>query len=292
MEIVRLAEQLGVDDTDIVDIVKHAGIDCETDLEGLHVSIFTQVRLLEINQIKLHLNQFGSFPIVALPAVNLFCWTFRDLFNETGIRTLFQLARKDIPEIENPRLSHEELFNVVQFLSCIWSDIRVELYQYSFLIRWRPLISFENPVYYKAGEMIPWDKSCNILRAELLEILNSTSKFLYYSYGDYHKKLGSEIFYRKRSSRKNQITTFPVLNASNEDIYHYPGVVCLDTEASRITACNMLTIIRGLLARLCCMLLRIPSDSIVVNQTTWETLPDDLKQLYQIIQKMEGYLNN
>lgn len=292
MEIVRLAEQLGVDDTDIVDIIKHAGINCETELEGLHVSIFSQIRTFGLNLIKLHLNQFGSFPILALPGVNLFCWMFPELFNETGINILFQQAQKDVPEFDAPKLSHEELFNVVQFLSCIWADIRVELYQYSFLIRWRPLISFENPVYYKKGDMIPWDKSCNILRAELLEILNSTSKFLYYSYGDYHKQLGSIIFKRKRSKRTNPVTAFPILNAYNEDIYNYPGVACLDTEASRKTACNMLTIIRGLLARLCCMLLRIPADSIVVNTTTWNTLADDLKQLYHIIQKMEGYLNN
>ncbi len=294
MQINKIAKELDEDDSNLVSTIQFAGITCESELNGYFISSFTDIRLPSLNLLKLHANKFGTFPIVAIPGLNLLPWDshFIDLNVETGLSTLVSHVIKEVPEFDDPRLSHEELFNIVQFLTCIWTDIRVEMYRYAFAIYWRPLISFENPVYYQQGKVNSWDKNCNILRAELMEIINSAFRFVQFSYGDYKKHLGATVFGRKRARRTNSVTTFPLLNASNEDIYNYPGVACLDTEASRKTACNMLTIIRGLLARLCCMLLRIPADSIVVNTTTWNTLADDLKQLYHIIQKMEGYLNN
>ena len=293
MQLYQLAREKNIKSSSLERAVQSGGIPLESDFNGFFIDGMAEIPKESINLIYLHTNLFGEFPVISLPGINMLAlWNeMLELNNEKGLSSLIGRTLKEIPNVADPKISHQELFNVVQFLSCIWVDIRTFSYRYQEQLNWASLVSFETPVYYRNGNLGSWDPSCNILKAEIMETINSTYRLLLCSYG-YYRHCFRYPPKKTRFKRKTSITEFPLLQADNEDIYKYPGVSCLDTADSRKVACNLVTTINHILANTACMLLRIPNNRITTNLSKWDSLADDLKWLYKLINKMEAYLNN
>ena len=294
MDLYDLAERTNTEFSYLEQAIKNGGVSCEGAFNGFYVNGTATLSENGLNLIYLHANLFGTLPIVSLPSLNVLCLWYEmiQLNGEKGLAALVGQAIKESGSVSNPGLSHEELFSVVQFLSCIWADIRIFSYQYRAQIYWTPLVSFESPVYYRSGGTISWNPSHNVLKAEILEIINSVYRLLLDSYGYYKHCFQYSKDKPKPPRRHTPKTDFLLVNSDTEDIYDYPGVACLRTDKARTTACEIFTRVNGIITRLACMLLHLPIDAIPFRYTKWNTLAQDLKQFYMTIQKMELYLNN
>lgn len=277
-----IAKKLNLADYEVESAIKRAGISCESEFNGNFIWMFDDVKNISRNRIMLHTNSFGEFPIVALPAINMLehCYSMEEVVNEFGLDTIVREILKIPIKFSKPALSTSELFRVVVFLICIWSDIKHETYRCR-CVQWNPLISFDTPIYYRSGVVKEWTSECNIFTANILEIIDSIYKFLLWSFTAYSEKYITEM-----------PAKFPLTLSKSEDILKMPGVACLDTYKCKQVAFNLLTTIRSLIAQMCCMLLRRGNNAFVVKQTTEDTFTDDLKQVYQLIQKMEVFISN
>lgn len=293
MYLSQLARDCNVNESQLERAVQNGGIPCESTFNGIYVDSLAELPIDSLNLVYLHANLFGTFPVVSLPCVNMLAlWPeMTQLNNEKGLVALISRAFREVPVIADPRISHEDLFSVVQFLSCIWADIRVFSYRYQEQLYWNPLVSFDSPMYYRPGTIPVWKADCNILRAEILEIINSIYRLLLCSYG-YYRRCFKYVNKPKPLRRRIPISDFSLLNATDADMYTYDGIKCLSSTSSRETACKMLTTVRRIIAKFICMLLRIPQTQIQITTTTWNTLASDVKHLYKMVQKAECYLNN
>lgn len=277
-----VAEKLNVDTSEITDTLKRAGIACPSEFNGNFIWLFENVQEATRNRLLLHTNAFGDFPLIALPAINMldYCYDMHKVINEFGIDVIVREILKTPLSFYKPELSNAELFRVVVFLMCIWVDIKHETYKCRG-ISWNPLVSFDTPIYYRSGAVKEWLPKCNIFLANILEVIDSIYKFLLWSFIDYSTE-----------KHKKPLTIFSLTISQREDILKMPGVACLNTPGCKQVAFNLLTHIRRLVAQMCCMLLRRGNDAFVVKNTTETTFADDLKQVYQFIQKMESFINN
>ena len=278
----QLARELSIPENQLTSIIQRAGISCDSEFNGNFIWLIDDIGIVSKNRILLHTNSFGEFPIVALPAVNMLetSDSAREIINNFGIDTIALAVTKTIPSILNPGLSNRELFSLAYFLANLWVDIKQETYRHRY-VYWNPLISFETPVYYRQGNHIQWDINCNILRANILEIIDSIYRFLLWSFDDYSYK-----------GAKYLPTKFPMTLAKKEDLSDMPGIACLSTTNVKQQAYRILTLIRQKVAQMCCMLLRRGNETFVIDSTTDKTFFDDIKQLYLLIQKMEAFINN
>ena len=277
-----LARELSMTESSLESVIKKAGIPCDSEFNGNFIWLTDTACVSQKLLILLHTNSFGEFPVVSLPSVNMLesSRVMGEIVNAFGIGTITREVLKAIPNIPKPALSNSELFMVVQFLTCLWVDIKQEIYRHRY-IYWNPLVSFDTPVYTRSGSIKEWIPDCNILRANIWELVDSIYKFLLWSFDDYSYK-----------GLRYTSTKFPMTLSTKEDILKMPGVACLNTPGCKRVAFNMLTLIRSLTAQMCCMLLRRGNDAFVIKPTTEATLADDIKQFYLLIQKMEAFINN
>ena len=98
--------------------------------------------------------------------------------NESGIETGAEFtARAFLYNIRNPKLSYKELFSVVWFLLCLREEL-VKAIFYKRDLTYKPIIQFENPIYYYNGFAAPWVDTNNVVLACLYSILETTAHFL------------------------------------------------------------------------------------------------------------------
>lgn len=277
-----LARELGIREGQLEAVIKRAAISCDSEFNGNFLWLTDDLPVNPKNRVMLHTGSFGEFPVIGLPDINMLVSypTARELTNNFGIDAVVSSIIKSVPVIPKPSVSNLELYYMSYFLSCLWVDIKQETYR-CIGIYWNPLISFDTPVYWKTGAHKPWENDCNILRANILELIDSIYRFLIWDFNAY-TLLGAKYMPVK----------FPMALSSTEDILKMPGVACLNTSGCKQVAFNTLTLIRSLIAQMCCILLRRGNDAFVIKPTTEATFAADIKQVYLLIQKMEAFINN